>query len=192
MERVRSPERSGSGVDFSIEPRKNAVFPRVPLMPKTLNHDVGQPTFAAIGRVASAWSQFEYLLDASIWNLAKVDANAGACITSQLFGPARRLDAIVALAALNKTDDSTISKLNKLAKRALDLADKRNRAVHDTWAIVDGDLARLHVSARRRLKHHRIPETRKALITLHNQIVELTNDYFQLMLDPARIRENKI
>ena len=47
--------------------------------------------YAAIGRVAAAWSHFETMMNLTIWELANVQQHLGACFTSQMIGPGPRI-----------------------------------------------------------------------------------------------------
>jgi CspA family cold shock protein len=53
-----------------------------------------------VGKVAASWSFFEAMLDISIWNLACMSKEFGACLVAQIAGSARKLDAIIALIKL--------------------------------------------------------------------------------------------
>jgi hypothetical protein len=88
---------------------------------------------AAIGRAISAWALLEHSINEVIWELAGVEKNPGACITSQLTSVARRMDALISLARLQKISAPTIGKLNKFKEKAGALAEKRNRVAHDPW-----------------------------------------------------------
>jgi hypothetical protein len=47
------------------------------------------PIYSLIGQVAASWAHIDHLLDIMIWQLADVDAQAGACITAQIGGTYR-------------------------------------------------------------------------------------------------------
>lgn len=89
--------------------------------------------YAAVGKVASNWSVFEHFVHSSLWVLAKVDDDAGACLTSQIAGPGRALDAFAALVRVRGGDDPLIKLINQFAAKTRTLGEKRNRAVHDSW-----------------------------------------------------------
>ncbi len=60
----------------------------------------GRLHFAAVGAVASAWSTFELLLDAATLVLGNIPRQIGYCLTAQVIGAARKLDAYIAIARL--------------------------------------------------------------------------------------------
>ena len=108
--------------------------------------------YAAIGRVAESWASVELHIDWISWHLAAVSEEVGACLTSQVAGPARKLDAMIALARVRKAPDSLIKKMNDFAKRALEISERRNRVVHDPWIFTsDKKPSRYTVTARRKL-----------------------------------------
>ena len=55
------------------------------------------PIYSLVGQVASSWAHIDHLLDILIWQLADVDAQAGACITAQISGAYGRFRAVIAL-----------------------------------------------------------------------------------------------
>jgi hypothetical protein len=101
-----------------------------------------------LGQVAAIWASMELQINMAIWELANMEREAGACITSQLFSPSSRLRAFIALVHIRGGTPEVISKINKFSKRALCLARRRNSYVHDTWAIDEkaGDVKRIHVT----------------------------------------------
>jgi hypothetical protein len=112
-----------------------------------------QQLYAAVGKVASNWAVFEHMLHSSLWVLAKVGDEAGACLTSQIPGPGRALDAFVSLVRLHGGDESLIKTINQFSEKTRGLGDKRNRAVHDSWNWdrATGSPYRLEISARKRI-----------------------------------------
>jgi hypothetical protein len=96
------------------------------------------PIYNHIGRISAAWSHVDHLLDILIWQLADVDAQAGACITAQISGTFGRFRAVIAL--LQYHQQRTNKPLATLIKRATELSGKsngpaegRHRAIHDPW-----------------------------------------------------------
>ena len=89
-----------------------------------------------------------HTLDTIIWQLAGVDAEAGACITSQISGAYNRYKAIVALLILHERNtQKKTAELTKEARRLMERmnlpADQRNRHVHDPWSLRGLPIARL-------------------------------------------------
>jgi hypothetical protein len=91
--------------------------------------------FAAAGRIASLWAEFELQIDAAAIKLARVAIEPGLCPTSQVIGPARKLDAYIALAELRINQSKLWRKIREslyeFAKDSAILAERRNRIVHD-------------------------------------------------------------
>lgn len=137
---------------------------------------------AAIGRTIAAWAIFEHSINELIWTLAGVEPDPGACITSQLTTVARRMDALLALARLNKVGDSTIGKLNKFRQKANVLAEKRNRLAHDPWYYgFDGKgHYRLQVTARSTLDFSYKPVTEEDILKIEKEIEALAGTFQDL------------
>lgn len=87
--------------------------------------------FAAIGRIASGWAYFEMLINHAIWELANVEQHFGACVTAQIIAPVPRFKALVSLLRLRGADEASLKRLNSLSGSADELAQLRNRIVHD-------------------------------------------------------------
>ena len=100
-----------------------------------------EPYYAAIGRLATTWSELDGMLQRQVWQLTGMDRDEGLCVTAQMGGPARCLDAIIALCQLNGADKDTIRRMNVLYKRVGDLQRHRNRIIHDIWLIQAGEIA---------------------------------------------------
>jgi hypothetical protein len=112
---------------------------------------------AWIGQIAGLWAAFEHSIDSFAITLAGIPADVGYCFTSQVIGPARKLDAYIALAKLSGAEKFT-KELNKFAEHATALAERRNRAIHDSWFIFDGHAPfRMEITARRVLRNRIIP-----------------------------------
>ncbi len=114
--------------------------------------DLPDEHYTAIGKVASIWSVFETLLDVTIWTLTKIETDQGACLTAQIAGSARKLDAIISLLKLRPDGAGKIKPINKIAEATRGLAERRNRVVHDPWLHDEGKLFRLEATARKTLK----------------------------------------
>ena len=114
--------------------------------------EYAQRHYAAIGKVAAEWAEFEFILDTRTLRLAGFPAEKGTCLTAQIAGPARKLDAYISLARLCGASETTIKKISKFQQQTYDLAEKRNRIVHDQWLIFpSGSTHRLEITARRKL-----------------------------------------
>lgn len=129
--------------------RKALHFPELPpdIAEETREH------LSLIGLVAAAWSQFEADLDTYTIGLGRIPAWPGRCLTAQVIGPARKLDAYIAIARLQGAD-KFMGELEKFAKATAHLAERRNRIVHDPWLKIGaGTASRLESTARRKLRY---------------------------------------
>jgi hypothetical protein len=144
-----------------------------------------QRHLAAIGLVAAHWAAFETAIDFYALGLARIRRSVGYCFTSQVIGPARKLDAYIAIARM-RGGDKFAGRLEDFAKKTEALAERRNRVVHDPWLIIGGDIpSRWETTARRKLRHlfvevpttevlklgHEISDHTKFFINLHRDIV---------------------
>jgi hypothetical protein len=93
--------------------------------------------YAAIGRVAAQWAEFEALVDGWALLFAGVTTEVGVCFTGQMIGPRPRLDAFIALARHFCPKSKHLKPLEDFAKDIVGLAEQRNRAVHDVWELTD-------------------------------------------------------
>lgn len=91
--------------------------------------------YPLIGRVAAEWAQLEHVLDLVIWDLSKGEKIANSCVTAQIMSHFPRFKAILALAEHRGYDKATLSKIRSLSGKMVDLAEKRNRYVHDAWIL---------------------------------------------------------
>ena len=78
------------------------------------------------------------MLDILIWQIADVDAQAGACITAQISGTYGRFRAVIALLTFhqqltNKDLKGLIGKATELSQKANAPGEGRHRTVHDPW-----------------------------------------------------------
>lgn len=110
---------------------------------------------AAIARAISAWAKIEFEIDEFIWQLAQLEPNVGACLTTQFPGVVARMNALISLARQQKVNKARIGRLNKFKTLATALADERNRLVHDPWLFGYNSkkLYRLHKTAREHLEY---------------------------------------
>jgi hypothetical protein len=143
-----------------------------------------EPHYAAIGRIASLWAIFELDLDLTNITLARVPLLAGVCLTAQIAGAGRKLEAFIALAELRigKSPQWTrlIRDLKKLAMDARSLGEQRNRAVHDPWHVSETRSHRLEVTARKKLRFLQIASSTEELDRLAANIAALTNRFYAI------------
>jgi hypothetical protein len=127
--------------------------------------------YAAIGRVAAAWSFFEAIIDTRSIHLAKLTPEFGVCFTSQISGVARKLDAFISLARLHNIPQKLIRELHDFDKDAKSLSERRNRTIHDVWLFNHPNSPeRLEASARKISKLKPIPVPTADLVILSIEI----------------------
>jgi hypothetical protein len=139
-------------------------FEKVAEISETIAH------FSVIGLVASEWASFEMALDAATIKLSKLDRNFALCLTSQVIGSGRKVDALISVAKLlgaSQIGDD----LEKFAKETQTLAERRNRAIHDPWIITNAAHRRFEISARRKLKFESKEVGTEELIELVEHII---------------------
>ena len=119
--------------------------------------------------------------------LAGFDLRLGTCITVQIIGPGRKLNAYVSIARLLGVADSTIKKLLSFQQRTFYLAEKRNRVVHDQWMIFPGGQTfRFEITANKKLIAEYIDHPTETVEALIVQIRQFTARFERL--DEAIIR----
>jgi hypothetical protein len=91
--------------------------------------------FDAIGKVAVSWSYLEASIDSACVDLLEIDDRKGVCLTSQIAGASRKLDAFLSLARLLPVTDPIIRRMNKLYDDVRQKAEVRNRIIHDPWVF---------------------------------------------------------
>jgi hypothetical protein len=127
------------------------IDPMNPLAwPEDKANELAELHYAAIGRVAAEWAALETTIDTMSLRIAQIQPKIGVCLTAQISGSARKLDAYIALARLFGVV-KLLSKLNEFAKDTQSLAERRNRVVHDPW-IGSVNPHRLEATARRVLR----------------------------------------
>jgi hypothetical protein len=141
--------------------------------------------YAAIGQVAVAWARFEMALDTFLGSAAEVTDEVVVCFTGQMIGVRPRIDAFISLVRYRGARKRWNDVLEKFARRAQSLAERRNRVIHDVW-IMDGPDCprRLEATARRQLRMDAIPVPTKELFTLAMDIYELKSDWVYRIADP--------
>ena len=108
------------------------------LRPDEINallEEVLPPYHQAVGEIASVWAMFEQRLDQLIWDILGVEPKLGACLTSQLNGPAPRFRVLKSLLELREWKQELRRKLNKLSHDIIEVQEERNRAVHDVVLV---------------------------------------------------------
>lgn len=70
---------------------------------------------AIIGQIASGWAVFELAIDTNTLSLARITTTMGFCLTAQVNGTARKLDAYISVAR-ERGADRFMGELDKFAK----------------------------------------------------------------------------
>lgn len=136
--------------------------------------------FATVGMIATAWAHIENLIDVATLELAKIPKKEGLCLTAQVIGPARKLDAYFSVARLRKVPDKYLKKLNHTVQQTHRLSERRNRVIHDSWDISGETPKRLEISARKILKLEQIGVSTRELQSLALEIQAHFDDFRKL------------
>ncbi len=134
--------------------------------------------YAALGIVASNWAIFETTID--IWNLklADISPQFGTCLTAQIAGSGRKLDAFISIVKLLRVKNPSTDTLEKFAKKAGCLAERRNRAIHDPWDLSNPhNPKRLESTARKKLRLQEILVSTDDICNLAGDIATLKNEF---------------
>ncbi|MGC9953208.1 MAG: hypothetical protein ABSD21_02890 [Rhizomicrobium sp.] len=108
---------------------------------------------AAVGMVASNWAYFEAVIDDWVLRLAHIEPSIGACITAQIAGSGRKLDAFISLSGFLRASAPSANDWEKFASKVAGVAERRNRVVHDPWFLIDPENPiRLEATARKKLR----------------------------------------
>ena len=136
-----------------------------------------------IGRISMAWAFFELHVNLTIWELANVSQQRGACITSHIGSPGARFRALIALVQLRGGTEAHYRALNKLSGTADALGRQRNRFVHDPSFRkpkedgTPGDFYRFEVTADRTLSFGMQRTDLREMQKLEDEINTLTKKY---------------
>lgn len=141
-------------------------------MTDDLEKVISDEHFSAIGKVAAAWALMEGAIDEHSLRIGGIYSDIGACLTSQIAGPSRKLDALISLLKLRGFTDQ-IRKLNEIAKDITGLGERRNRVIHDMWIADEktGGPHRFEISARRALKIEMIPVSTEDVLKVASDIL---------------------
>jgi hypothetical protein len=134
--------------------------------------------YAALGRVAAAWAFLEAWIDTACVRLVDLPPERGVCLTSQIAGIGKKLDAFIALARLWPLPKALVERLDKFAKRAKGIGEKRNRLVHDVWFFNHPEPPeRLEATARQRLRFEYIPTKIDDILKTARDINDLHGEF---------------
>jgi hypothetical protein len=154
-------------------------------MPEKAEYVISDEHYAALGQVAASWSLFEYTIDYCCWMVAGLRSDVGACFTSQIMGPAKKLDTLASLLNLYALPQVATA-LNKMGTTIRNLGDERNRALHDMWLADEetGEPHRFEISAKKTVTIKTIPVPTAALQDLSMRILK-QHDAFDVVMDPV-------
>lgn len=134
--------------------------------------------YAAIGRVAAAWAFFEAGVDTACIRLADITSESGVCLTAQIAGIGRKLDAYISLARLRPLPKELIDRLDKFAQRAQGMSEKRNQLVHDIWFFNHPEPPeRLQATARKLLKFEYVPTKTADILATAREINDFHGEF---------------
>jgi hypothetical protein len=142
------------------------------------------PYFTAIGRVANAYSQLEFKMNDSIWELANVARSAGVCMTAQMIGPAPRNRCLLALLKFRNASHELITEFNKIGTKIEGLAARRNRYVHDPFVLLPdtGEIRRMESTADKSIRYGFMNAEIGDLKQLATDIDTVADEFDQLYL----------
>ena len=135
--------------------------------------EVVDALYAAIGIIASAWSIFERWIDTAIWELAGLDKETGACLTSQIQSVRAKLITVEALAHLKGASPETLKDLRRFTNDTEGPTRRRNMVIHNPIEEVGIDITLRIVSANRMLIFDNHPITHDDVTALHKDIMKL-------------------
>ena len=157
------------------------------------------PHYNAIGRIASAFSCFEFHINQLIWQLSEIDDERGACITSNIFTFSARTKALLALIkvihdqlpeSVREADEDSPDSLPNLRAKLKKLFDqkgerlsrKRNRVIHDTWMYgkKTGAVAQIRQTAERELDYGFKPAIIDDVDRWWKEILQADKEFYEL------------
>ena len=142
---------------------------------------VDDPHYTIIGRVASQWAVLEAQIDGTIAYLADCSEAQMTCVTAQLIGPAKRMDALIALFTYRNGSKELRKKLKAFQGRLQQLGEDRNRVVHDPLILHDdtGQVRKLLATAKGELKYSFEPVSKEQM----NSVAESIRNYGQEFIE---------
>lgn len=153
-------------------------------MPSLFGPDLPDAHFAALGRMMSAWASLEQFIDTMCAVLLGGDMTGAHCLTAQIMGPGRKLDALLALMAHKGASEQTLARTRSLAGRVVGLGNRRNRMAYDPWSnegvgddgyddLIPGATSGLFAGLKRARKfapHRREITAQKRLVIEHKRV----------------------
>jgi hypothetical protein len=140
------------------------------------------PHYTVIGRVASNWAHLETMIDGCIAKLAMCGEQEMACVTAQLIGPSKRMDALLSLFVHRGGSSTLRKKIKAFQGRVQQLGEDRNRIVHDAMVIrIDtGEAHKALITAKGELKYEFLPLSIESMKKTAAKIREHTQEFLAL------------
>lgn len=135
--------------------------------------------FSAIGLVASEWAGLEVVIDRATVQIARIPQQVGFCLTAQIAGIGRKLDAYIAIVR-HRVGDGFLRELKKFKNDATGLAEPRNRVVHDPWIFHLDSGTRHEITAKGELRNRYVEVPTADIEKLHNNIYALSRRFKDL------------
>jgi hypothetical protein len=136
-----------------------------------------------IASIASCWATLEFYVNNSIWIVAAVDSQTGACMTSQIYTLQGRLAALLSLLKLHKAPSNLISRVNKFAENIRGPQENRNRVVHDIWLMDNrnpGSMGRLETTAPKKLQFKVTDVPREELEAIYAELSACRMEFYHI------------
>jgi hypothetical protein len=144
--------------------------------------DDKHPHYTAVGLVASLWALLESTIDGAIAYLANTDEQSMACVTAQLIGPARRMDALIALFLHREGSEALRKELKNFQGRAQQLGEDRNRVIHDALVKgkTTGTIYKSLITAKGQLQYGFVPVDIKEIEKVASDIRAIIGEFIDL------------
>jgi hypothetical protein len=132
----------------------------------------------ALGLISANFQCLEMYMQIFAWDLIGEDQNVGQIVTSQLSFQ-RLCDLLVSLFKYRTKDSRLIQELERLVKRASEVAGQRDVAIHSCWAgDLETEILRVKMTAKRKsgLKHQFEDTDPESLLTIARSIKRVWED----------------
>jgi hypothetical protein len=128
------------------------------------------------------WSDLEFEIDYTIWDLMDAPQALSACLTAQLISPIPKLNALLSLLRLYEFGENLEDRLSQFSGNIGGLVERRNRIVHDKriWDPQTGDVSRINVTARGRLKFGKQPESLDDLMDFAKSVMAARTKFLKI------------
>jgi hypothetical protein len=93
-----------------------------------------------VGRISASWAVLELNFEGQIGVLVGGDLTALMCVTSQFSSYYPKLKAVIALCKYRGLSRERVKDLEKFLGSLSELAERRNRVIHDAWLVKGGKI----------------------------------------------------